>query len=274
MGDNQEGIKIIVCGAGGRMGGRIIHAIQKTQGMLLAGGVERAGHPISEEGIGQYLGIPGLTAPLSSELGQIIDRAHVVVDFTSPEAGLKNLSVARQHQKPLVVGTTGFTAEQKKEFKKAAEAIPVCLSPNMSVGVNLLFNMVGQVAKILGSEYDPEIIEIHHRAKKDAPSGTAMQLAHILADAKEWELEKTGVYGRHGLVGVRKTEEIGIHAVRTGDVVGEHTIIFGGPGERIEITHRAHSRDTFAYGAIKAATFIASAPPGLYDMQDVLGLRG
>lgn len=273
MGKPRDWLRIIVCGAGGRMGGRIIHAIRQTPGLDLAAGLEMPGHPILEKGVGQYVGIPELTAPVVSNLDEVIDQADIIIDFTSPEASLVHLELARDKGRALVVGTTGFDAKQKERFKEAGSEIPICLSPNMSIGVNLLFSIVGQVARILGDSYDPEILEIHHRLKKDAPSGTALQLARILSEARDWDLDKTGVYGRQGIVGPRKTDELGIHAVRTGDVVGEHTVIFGGPGERIELIHRAHSRDTFAFGAVKAALFVAKAGPGLYDMQDVLGLR-
>lgn len=273
-GPESNSLHVVVCGAGGRMGGRIIHAIQKTPGMELAAGVEKLGHPVLEKGLAQYIGIPELTAPAVSDLGDVIDQADVVIDFTSPEASLIHLQMAKVKETALVVGTTGFDAGQRGRFEEAGREIAVCLSPNMSVGVNLLFSLVGQVARILGKEYDPEIIEIHHRLKKDAPSGTAMKLARILAETRGWDLEKTGIHGRKGIIGPRKTEELGIHAVRTGDVVGEHTVIFGGPAERVELIHRAHSRDVFAYGAVKAALFVAKAKPGLYDMQDVLGLRG
>jgi 4-hydroxy-tetrahydrodipicolinate reductase len=208
------------------------------------------------------------------DLGEVIDKADVVIDFTAPEASLAHLQMAKLKKTALVVGTTGFDKDQMVKFEEAGREIALCLSPNMSVGVNLLFSLVGRIASILGEEYDPEIVEIHHRLKKDAPSGTAMKLARILAEAKGWDLEKTGSYGRKGIIGPRKTEELGIHAVRAGDVVGEHTIIFGGPAERVELIHRAHSRDVFAYGAMRAALFVAKAKPGLYDMQDVLGLRG
>jgi 4-hydroxy-tetrahydrodipicolinate reductase len=270
--ETQPPIRVIVCGAGGRMGGRIIHALKNTDGITIAAGVERQGHPILEKGLGQYLGIIELTAPVVSNLENVVDSGSVIVDFTSPETSIHHLHIARLHRKPFVVGTTGFDASQREQFREGAQEIPICLSPNMSIGVNLLFSLVGQVAKILGSEYEPEIVEIHHRLKKDAPSGTALQLAKIITEARGWDLDKTGNYGRKGITGIRKSEEIGIHAVRTGDVVGEHTVIFGGPGERIDLIHRAHSRDTFAYGAVKAAFFIAKAQPGLYDMQDVLFL--
>ncbi|MBN2373258.1 4-hydroxy-tetrahydrodipicolinate reductase [bacterium] len=273
MDKSKDRIRIIVCGAGGRMGGRIIHAILQNPDLDLAAGVEMPGHPILEKGMGQYIGIPDLSAPVASDLNEVIDRSDMIIDFTSPDAGIAHLKIAREKGKGLVTGTTGFDEKQKERFKEAGRDIPICLSPNMSIGVNVLFSIVGKVAGILGESYDPEIVEIHHRLKKDAPSGTAMQLARILSEARGWALEKTGVYGRQGMVGQRKTDEIGIHAVRTGDVVGEHTVIFGGPGERIELTHRAHSRDTFAFGAVKAALFIAEAGPGLYNMQDVLGLR-
>jgi len=270
---SENSLHVVVCGAGGRMGGRIIHAIQQTPGLKLAASVERPGHPVLDKGLAQYLGLPELTVPVISDLSGIIDKADVIIDFTSIEASLTHLQIAKVNKTPMVVGTTGFDVDQCKMFEEAGKQIAVCLSPNMSVGVNLLFSLVGQVAKILGKEYDPEIIEIHHRLKKDAPSGTAMKLAHILADAKGWDLEKTEIHGRKGIIGPRKNEEMGIHAVRTGDVVGEHTVIFGGPAERIELIHRAHSRDIFAFGAVKAALFVAGAKPGFYDMQDVLGLK-
>lgn len=274
MTENKEQLQIVVCGAGGRMGARVINAIQHIPEVELAAGVERAGHPILDKGLGQYLGLPELASPVVSDLDEVIGKADVIIDFTAPEASLVHLELATAKKRPLVVGTTGFDDEQKDRFKDSGKQIAVCLSPNMSVGVNLLFSIVGHVARILGDEYDPEIIEVHHRLKKDAPSGTAMQLARIIAEARDWKVEKTGVYGRKGMVGERKSQELGVHAVRTGDVVGEHTVIFGGPGERIELVHRAHSRDTFAYGAIKAARFVVKAAPGFYDMQDVLGLRG
>jgi len=270
----KEHMRVILCGAGGRMGARIINAIKETKRIELAAGVERPGHPMLEKGLGPHAGFPELKVPAVSDLSEVIDEADVVIDFSSPEASMTNLHMAVKRGKPLVVGTTGLDTIQRKGFEAAGGKIAVCLSPNMSVGVNLLFSLVSQVANILGKEYDPEIVEIHHRMKKDAPSGTAVQLARILAEARGWDLEKTGVYGRKGITGPRHTEELGIHAVRTGDVVGEHTVIFGGPGERIELVHRAHSRDTFAYGALKAAFFVFKAEPGLYDMQDVLGLRG
>ncbi len=266
-------LRLLVCGAGGKMGGRIIHAIKNTKGVELAAGVEIAGHVIQEKGLGEYLGISGLDAPVTHDINEVIDLADVIIDFTTPEASLAHLKSAKSRKKGIVTGTTGFTSEQKEEFVEAGKYVPVCLSPNMSVGVNVLFAVVAKVARILSNEYEPEIMEIHHRMKKDAPSGTASQLAHIIAEARGWNLEKTGVYGRKGLVGERKAEEIGIHAVRTGDVVGEHTVIFGGPCERIELVHRAHSRDVFAHGAVKAAQFIANAGPGLYSMQDILGLK-
>ena len=256
------------------MGGRIIHAIHQTPNAELVAGVERPEHPILEKGVGPFVGIHDITAPAVSHLDDVIDEADVVIDFTSPEASMAHLEITHGQKKAFVVGVTGFDSDQRAVFERAGEKIAICLSPNMSVGVNLLFSLVDQVARILGTGYDPEIIEIHHRLKKDAPSGTAVKLARILSEARGWDLDETAVYGRKGIIGPRNENELGIHAVRTGDVVGEHTVIFGGPGERVELTHRAHSRDTFAYGAIKAAFFVINAKPGLYDMQDVLGLRG
>lgn len=263
---------VIVCGAGGRMGGRIIHAIQNSAGVKLVAGVEIKGHPIFEKGIAQYVGIPDIDVPIVDDLDKIVYLGDVIVDFTTPDASLLHLETAMKGGKAMVVGTTGLTTNHKRVFADAGKQIPVCLSPNMSVGVNLLFALAEKVAKVLGPEYEPEIVEIHHHLKKDAPSGTAIQLSNIIAGSRGWDLESSKVFGREGMVGERKSREIGIHAVRTGDVVGEHTIIFGGPSERIELVHRAHSRDIFAYGAVKAVLFVAKAPPGLYEMKDVLGL--
>ncbi|MCD6320356.1 MAG: 4-hydroxy-tetrahydrodipicolinate reductase, partial [Candidatus Desulfofervidaceae bacterium] len=208
------------------------------------------------------------------DLETIISEADVIIDFTYHSASLNHFKIAQKYNKPIVIGTTGFTPEEMAEIKGMAESVKCVLSPNMSVGVNLLFKLVPQVAKVLGEEYDIEIVEMHHRMKKDAPSGTAMKLAQLVAETMERDLEKVGVYGRKGLVGERKKEEIGVLSLRGGDVVGEHTVYFAGLGERIEITHRASSRETFARGALRAAKWIVKQEKnGIYDMLDVLGLK-
>ena len=196
----------------------------------------------------------------------------VLIDFTTPEATIDHLYLCSPKRKPAVVGTTGLSKDQQNILKEIAKSIPIVYSPNMSVGVNLLFKLAPHIASVLGDDYDIEIVEIHHRFKKDAPSGTAVRLAENIAEALGRDIEKVGVFGRKGLIGERKQEEIGIFAVRAGDVVGEHTVIFATLGERIELTHRAHSRETFARGAIRAAKWIYGKPEGLYTMWDVLGL--
>lgn len=173
----------------------------------------------------------------------------------------------------MVIGTTGFSSAQLEEVKSLVSQVPCVMSPNMSVGVNLIYKVISEMAKILGDEYDIEVIEAHHRLKKDAPSGTALKIAEVLAEAVNRDLDQVGVYARKGLIGERGKGEIGIQTIRAGDIVGDHTILFGGIGERIEVTHRASSRDTFAGGALRAARWVVQQPPGLYDMMDVLGLK-
>jgi 4-hydroxy-tetrahydrodipicolinate reductase len=202
-----------------------------------------------------------------------MERGEVVIDFSSPEATLEHLRLVTQHRRAMVIGTTGFSASELDELKSLARQVPCVFSPNMSVGVNLIYKVIGEMAKTLGDDYDIEVIEAHHRLKKDAPSGTALKIAEVLARAVNRDLNQVGIYARKGLIGERTKGEIGIQAVRAGDIVGDHTILFGGMGERIEVTHRASSRDTFARGALRAARWVVRQPPGLYDMMDVLSLR-
>jgi len=196
-----------------------------------------------------------------------------VIDFTIPDATLEHVRVAAEGKKPIVIGTTGLNSAQIGDIEKFSAVIPVVLAPNMSLGVNVLFKLVGEVSKTLGGDYDIEIVEMHHRFKVDAPSGTALKLAELAAKGLGVKLEEAGVFGRKGLIGERKPKEIGVMTLRGGDVVGEHTVIFAGLGERIELTHRASSRDTFARGALRAAKWVVDKLPGLYSMQDVLGLK-
>ena len=265
--------KVIVAGAAGRMGARLMRAVINSADLELAGAFERPDHPDIGRDAGLAAGLGELSINLVEGLDRIPEPADVVIDFTAPQATIGNLQTAAKKNMAAVIGTTGLDDEQQKLIKELAADIRVVMAPNMSVGVNLLFKIVGDVAKILGSGYDLEIIEAHHRLKKDAPSGTAVKLADVLAEATGRDMAEDGVYGRQGLVGQRTDREIGVMAVRAGDIVGEHTVLFGGIGERIEITHRAHSRDTFAQGAARAAAWVVHQPPGLYDMQDVLGLR-
>jgi 4-hydroxy-tetrahydrodipicolinate reductase len=242
--------KVVVAGAKGRMGQALLHCAENIPTINVTGQIE----------IGQ-------------DLRTVIDDADVLVDFTFHEstAGLARICAA--HQKAMVIGTTGHTEAERKELLEAVAQIPVVWSANFSTGVNVLFWLTRKTAEFLGPDYDLEIVEMHHRFKKDAPSGTAKALAQILADARRQQLDETLRHGRHGLVGERTAVEIGMHAIRGGDVVGDHTVIFAAPGERVELTHKASSRDTFARGALRAANWARGRGPGIYDMQDVLGLR-
>src|SRR5262245_58779765 len=254
------------------MGGRIIALARDAAGIRVTGALERPGHPALGRDAGEVAGAGHLGVPIAADPGPLLAAGRVLLEFTTPEASLEHLSLAAARGAGAVVGTTGFQAAQVDEVRRLAARTPILLSPNMSVGVNLAFRVLALMAKALGDDYDGEITEIHHRMKKDAPSGTAAKMAEVVAEALGRRIEDAGVYGRHGLVGERTAQEIGVHALRGGDVVGEHTVVFSTVGGRLELTHRAHSRDTFAQGALRAARFVATAAPGLYSMHDVLGL--
>jgi 4-hydroxy-tetrahydrodipicolinate reductase len=213
-----------------------------------------------------------LGVTIGDRIEQHLESSTVIIDFTNPEASLSYLRAATKKAVPIVIATTGFNAKQLAELKRLSRRTPTLLSANTSLGVNVLVSLLGKAAKMLGDDYDVEIVEAHHRFKKDAPSGTALALGKSVATALNRDLDKIGINGRKGMVGERSTKEIALLSVRAGDIVGEHTVIFGGIGERLEFIHRAHSRDTFARGAIRAALWLAKQKPGLYDMQDVLGL--
>lgn len=266
-------VRAVVIGAGGRMGRMVVGAIQETEGIECVGGVEAPGHPAVGKDVGEIAGVGRMGVEISDDLSSVMEDTDVLIDFTVAEAALKHIELASSRRKPMVVGTTGFSAEQMKRIRELAEGFPCVLSPNMSAGVNLLFRLVEEVAEVLGEDYDVEVVEVHHRRKKDAPSGTALRIAERVARARGRSLQEVAVYGREGMVGERKRGEIGILAVRAGDVVGEHTVIFATEGERIEITHRASSREIFARGAVRAALWVMGKKPGLYDMADVLGLK-
>jgi 4-hydroxy-tetrahydrodipicolinate reductase len=266
-------LKIIVSGAAGRMGSRIIALSKDYENIQLVGALERKDHKNIGQDIGEILGIGRMNVKLTDEITGIIEKANVLIEFSTPQASIEHLKIASDKGISMVIGTTGFNKEELTEVKSLTGNIPCVLAPNMSVGVNLLLKVLKDVAKVLGDDYDVEIIEAHHRLKKDAPSGTAMKMAQVVAEALNRKLEETAVYARKGMIGERKAKEIGIQTIRAGDIVGEHTVLFGGLGERIEITHKASSRDTFARGALKAALWVSHQKPGLYDMQDVLGLK-
>jgi dihydrodipicolinate reductase len=229
-----------------------------------------AAEPYIGRNLSEVIGKTGLDIKISGDLNTVAKKGDVIVDFTSPSSTVLNLAAAKKAKVPIVVGTTGLTDEEEGVAKSASRFIPVLLSANMSVGINLLFRIAPEIANLLGEDYNIEIIEAHHNKKKDSPSGTAKTLSRLIAEARGRLLEKVAVYGRKGKTGERDKKEIGIHAVRAGDIVGDHTVIYAGDNERVEITHRAHSRDVFARGALSAAAFLADKSPGLYSMQDVL----
>lgn len=265
-------IRATVAGAAGRMGGHLVKLIAQTDGIELVGALERPGHVSVGQDAGEVAGIGSLGVPISERLDACLDAADVVVDFTSPAASMAHLDAVCRVNKAIVIGTTGFREAQRAEIQSRARQGRVFLAPNMSVGVNVLLKVVGHVARLLGDTYDVEIVEAHHRFKKDAPSGTALALAESVAKALGRNVAADAVHGRQGAIGERSANEIGIHAVRAGDVVGDHTVIFGGLGERIEIAHKATSRETFARGALRAALWLPSQPNGFYTMMDLLGL--
>jgi 4-hydroxy-tetrahydrodipicolinate reductase len=265
--------KVVVCGAMGRMGRMILSALKENSfGLELSGAVEVPGNPLIGQDAYEAAGVGKAGVAVTSDFAAAIAAADVAIDFTSAANSVVHARIAAAAGKSIVIGSTGFSAEQKAAVAEVAKTVPVVLSPNMSVGVNLMFKVAADVARALGDDYDVEIVEVHHRYKKDAPSGTAVRLAESVAEALGRDLKEVGVYGREGMVGERSRKEIGVFAVRAGDVVGEHTLTFGGLGERFEITHRAHSRDTFARGAVRAAGWLVGKPAGLYDMQSVLGV--
>jgi 4-hydroxy-tetrahydrodipicolinate reductase len=264
-------VSVIVAGAAGRMGSRVVACLREAPELRLVGALEATGHPAAGRDAGEVAGVGAMGVPIASD-SAIIDRGRVLIEFSAPEPTLEHLRRAAATGAGAVIGTTGFTPPQREEIAGLAQRTAIMLSPNMSVGVTLALQVLATMARALGDDYDVEVTEIHHRFKKDAPSGTALRMAEVVAEALGRDLATVGVYGRQGVPGERTTKEIGVFSLRSGDVVGEHTVSFGTLGERLELTHRAHNRDTFARGALRAARWIAGRPPGLYSMQDVLGL--
>jgi 4-hydroxy-tetrahydrodipicolinate reductase len=262
---------VVVCGAMGKMGRAILASLRdRPSGLALCGAVEVPGHPLLGQDASEAAGAGKSGVALTDDFAKAIAASDVAIDFSRAESSVAHAGQAAAAGKPIVIGSTGYTPEQLSEVRAAAGKIPCVLSPNMSVGVNLMFRVAADVARVLGDDYDVEIIEVHHRFKKDSPSGTAVKLADVVAGALGREMKDVGIYGRRGMTGERPRKEIGVLAVRAGDVVGEHTLVFGGIGERFEITHRAHSRETFARGAVRAAAWVLGKPNGLYDMRAVL----
>jgi 4-hydroxy-tetrahydrodipicolinate reductase len=265
-------IKVAVAGCAGRMGQRIIGFVSENPSLKLGAGFEIPGHPAIGKDAAAVAGLPE-QGVLIADSPDSVKGCDVLIDFTFPEALQKNLAACRQNKVNLVLATTGLSDAQKKAVREASKTIAIVFAPNMGVGVNVLLSLVRQAAQALGETYDIEIVEAHHNQKKDAPSGTALGLAEAAAQGMGVDLQSHAVYGRSGQVGARKPKEIGIHAVRGGDIVGEHTVIFAGQGEKIEIAHQATSRDVFAKGAMRAAVFLADKKNGMFDMRDVLGLK-
>jgi 4-hydroxy-tetrahydrodipicolinate reductase len=265
-------VNVVIAGSSGRMGHALLEAAVNDPELKLLAALDRADCPQLGKDAGELFGAP-CGVRIRADLGAALQRGSVLVDFTRPEASLAYLEACRKAGAGMVIGTTGFNAAQKEAIAAAAREIPIVFAPNMSVGINLLINLVQAAAKVLAEGYDIEIIEAHHRHKVDAPSGTALRLGEAAAAALGRDLAQCAVYGREGVTGERAPSTIGFATVRGGDVVGDHTVLFAGIGERVELTHKASSRATFALGALRAAKFLAGKKNGLFDMQDVLGLR-
>lgn len=265
-------MRIGVIGCGGRMGRANLRAILASEGAVLAGGVEAAGHPALGQDLGRLAGQEPVGLAASDDLEALLARAHVVVEFTTPEASLEHARAAAAAGVAHVIGTTGLDAAQEAEIRTLAARIPIVRAANTSLGVTLLVALTRKVAASLGPDWDAEIVEMHHRMKVDAPSGTALALGRAVAAGRGVELENVMQSGRHGLTGARRHGDIGFATLRGGDVVGEHTVLFAADGERVELSHKATDRAIFARGAVRAALWLGAQPPGLYGMEDVLGL--
>jgi 4-hydroxy-tetrahydrodipicolinate reductase len=265
-------IRIGIAGAAGRMGKALMVAVQNNPDTQLTVTLIRPESSLLGADAGELAGLGKLDVRLVGQLADVIEELDVLIDFSSPAATLANVALCAHHKKPIVIGTTGFNDAEKSELLAHQSQIPLLLSANFSTGVNLCFKLLDIAAKVLGDEYDIEVYEAHHRHKVDSPSGTAMRMGEVLANALDRDLKKVAVYGREGQVGARERDTIGFATVRGGDVVGDHTVMFMADGERVEITHKASSRLAFANGAVRAAVWLQQKDSGLFDMQDVLGL--
>ena len=266
-------IKVAITGVAGRMGGRILSLLQEEDGIKIVGATEKEGHSSIGKDIGNLAGGVKIGVQVSDRIEVAATNADAIIDFTTAAGTLSNAFYASKKGKAMVVGTTGFLEEERKRFEKLTKEFPCVISPNMSIGVNVMFEVSKMIAGYLGTEFDVEIIEAHHKHKADSPSGTALRLGEAIAEALGRDFKKVARFERHGRIGERGKEEIGIQAIRGGDIIGDHTVIFCGTGERIEFTHRALSRDNFAMGAIRALKWVVGKPPGIYTMKDVLGIK-
>lgn len=266
-------VRIAIAGVAGRMGRQLVEACAQAADVTLGAAIERPGSSFLGADAGELAGIGRNGVVVTDDAGACLDAFDVLIDFTRPEPTLAHLALCRTAGRRIVIGTTGFSAAQKADIQAAAADIGIVFAPNFSVGVNLCFRLLDLAARVLGDDVDIEVLEAHHRHKVDAPSGTALRMGEVVAQALGRELSEVAVYGREGQTGERERRTIGFATVRAGDIVGEHTVLFADIGERVEITHKASSRMTFARGAVRAAGWLAARGPGLYDMQDVLGLR-
>ncbi|WP_455203727.1 4-hydroxy-tetrahydrodipicolinate reductase [Kaarinaea lacus] len=265
--------KIAITGAAGRMGRSLIEATLLAEQAQLTAAIERPGGSFSGMDAGEMIGQNKLDVEIVDTLAAVTDNFDVLIDFTTPEATMQNVEICMTAGRKIVIGTTGLSEEQKQSLNKAAEKIAIVFAPNMSIGVNLCLKLLDIAARVMNEDIDIEIIEAHHRHKVDAPSGTALAMGEVIAKALDRDLKQCSVYGREGITGPRERTTIGFETIRAGDIVGEHTVMFAGIGERVEISHKASSRMTFAKGAVKAANWIMQHETGLYDMQDVLGFK-
>jgi 4-hydroxy-tetrahydrodipicolinate reductase len=266
-------INIGITGVAGRMGRTLVEAVGLAgERLKLSAAIERPESSLLGADSGELAGQGRNGVPIVGSLDEVIENIDVLIDFTVPAATIENVQACADHGVAIVIGTTGFTPEQQAEIEAAATVTPICKASNFSTGVNLCFRLLETAAKVLGDDVDIEVYEAHHRHKIDAPSGTALSMGQVVADALGRDLRKVAVYGREGQTGARDRETIGFATVRAGDIVGDHTVTFAAEGERVEITHKASSRMSFARGAVRAAAWLSAQPPGLYDMQDVLGL--
>jgi 4-hydroxy-tetrahydrodipicolinate reductase len=268
----MSAVRVAVAGAGGRMGRALLDAATSTEGVSLAAALDVPASEWAGRDAGE-LCAPARGIAIGTDPAAAVKAADVLIDFTRPEGTLLHLRACVAAKRAMVIGTTGFAPAGLAEIQAAAQQIPIMMAPNMSVGVNVMMKLVEMAARSLGPDYDAEVFEIHHKMKVDAPSGTALKLGEVAAKARGTALEKDGVFTRHGVTGERRAGSIGFSVARGGDVVGDHTVFFAGPGERLEITHRSSSRATYAQGAMRAAKFLSGKSPGLYDMADVLKLR-
>jgi 4-hydroxy-tetrahydrodipicolinate reductase len=268
----MEKIRYAIAGSSGRMGRTLIEAVQQDPDATLAAALEHASSPLLGKDAGELVGAP-CGVRITSDLDAALAAADCLIDFTRPEGTLLHLEACRRHRVSLVIGTTGFSAQGKFAIEEAAREIPVVFAPNMAVGVNAVFRLLDVAARILNEGYDVEVIEAHHRHKVDAPSGTALRMGEVVAKALARDLSDCAVYGREGHTGERPATQIGFSTIRGGDIVGDHTVLFAGAGERIEITHKSASRMPYALGALRAGRFMKGRHNGLFDMQDVLGLK-